>query len=147
MTTSPGNPLEIHSRSIVIDGHSDALGDVLKGQRRLGERSSLGQFDIPRALEGGLTAQLTAIFFDPGQPGSGSLQAFRYVDAFHQELVANPGTAMQAVRADDIVGAKGQGKVALMLTMEEVLALSEFPVVVTHGNCQALWPGDREVIG
>ena len=161
-----------------------------------------------------------AIFFDPGQPGSGSLQAFRYIDAFHQELAANPSTAMQAVRADDIVEAKGQGKVALMLSMEgaealdadlgvlrccyrlglrslgltwnrrnpaadgvgeartgggltefgvglvkecnrlgilldlahlapagveDVLALSEFPVVVTHGNCQALWPGDREV--
>lgn len=210
----------LHRDSIVIDTHCDAIGAVIAGQRRLGERSELGQFDLPRALEGGLTAEFLAIFFDPKNPGCGTKQMLRYVDTFHQEVEAFSDMAIPATTAVDIRRAKAEGKVALVLTMEgaealegdlaslrvchrlglrflgitwnrrneaadgvgedrtggglsrfgvqlveecnrlgivldlahlapagvrDVLELSQAPVVVTHGNCHALWPQDRQV--
>ncbi len=220
MTVAPEEVSGLHRESIVIDTHCDALGSVVKGERRLGERSARGQFDLPRAVEGGITAELLAIFLhDPG-PGSCMRQTIRYLDAFHREVEAFPDMAIAATRADDILRAKDEGKVALILSMEgaealegdlnflrichrlglrslgltwnrrneaadgvgelrtggglsefgvqlvkecnrlgilidmahlspagveDVLELSESPVVVTHGNCYELWPGNRQV--
>ena len=216
-------PVEIealHRDSIVIDTHCDAIGFVVNGQRRLGERSDLGQFDLPRALEGGITAEFLAIFYDPKVPGCGTKQMLQYVDAFHQEIDAFADMAVRATAAADIRRAKVEGKVALVLTMEgaealqgdlgalrichrlglrflgitwnrrnqaadgvaeartggglskfgvhlveecnrlgvvldlahlapagvrDVLEISQAPVVVTHGNCHALWPRDQRV--
>ena len=210
----------LHRDSIVIDAHCDAIGAVINGQRRLGERSELGQFDLPRALEGGITAEFLAIFFDPKMPGCGTKQMLQYADAFLQEIDAFPDMAIHATAAADIRRAKADGRVALFLTMEgaealegdlaalrichqlglrflgitwnrrnaaadgvgedrtggglsefgaklveecnrlgivldlahlapagvrDVLNLSTAPVVVTHGNCHALWPRDRTV--
>ncbi len=221
MNTAPTTDVQrLHRDSIVVDAHSDALGAVVYGERRLGERSDKGQFDLPRALEGGVTAEFLAIFFDPRKPGSGNRQMIRYVDAFYEELEANPDKALQGLRAADVRRAKAEGKVAMVLTMEgaealegdlaalrvchrlglrflgitwnrrneaadgwaetrtgggltefgvslvrecnrlgiildlahlsaagvqDVLALSEAPVVVTHGNSHRLWPRFRNL--
>ena len=112
------NPETLHSEAIVIDSHCDTLGRVFEGQRRLGERSDLGQFDLPRALAGGLTAELMATFVSTARPGTGVLQTFQFIDVFHEELAANSNQAVQAVSAGDIVEAKQAGKVALILSME-----------------------------
>jgi membrane dipeptidase len=209
----------LHRQSIIIDGHCDTLTSVLQGERRLGERSSLGQFDLPRALEGGLTAELMAIQLDARGPMDAH-QLFRYLDTYYTELAAAPELAMAAVRADDIRQAKKLCKVALVLSMEgaegltadlavlrvcyqlglrvlgltwnlrnaaadgvaelrtggglssfgvdlvkecnrlgivvdmahlapagvqDVLEISEMPVIVTHANCSALWPHRRNL--
>jgi membrane dipeptidase len=108
----------LHRKSIIVDGHCDTLGSVVQKRRRLGERSTFGQFDLPQALEGGLTAQLMATFFEPSWPGSGIRQTLQFIDAYHEELGAYSDLAMPAVSADDIVRAKRLGKVALVLSME-----------------------------
>lgn len=108
----------LHHQSIIIDTHCDTLGRVYEGQRRLGEQSTLGQFDLPRALTGGLTCELMATFMDTCRPGSGLRQTLHYIDVFYQELDAYPELALLALTADDIVQAKAEGKVALMLSME-----------------------------
>jgi membrane dipeptidase len=112
------NPKTLHSEAIVVDSHCDTLGRVFEGQRRLGEHSHLGQFDLPRALAGGLTAELMATFVSTARPGTGVLQTFQFIDVFHEELAANSNQAMQAVSPGDIVEAKQAGKVALILSME-----------------------------
>ena len=109
---------ELHRDSIVIDTHCDALGRVVEGQRRLGERSELGQFDLPRARDGGLTAILLATFFNHDRAGTGARQTLSFIDAFHRELDANRDRALQAVTAADIERAKREGKIALLLSME-----------------------------
>lgn len=220
MSTLSADAMRVHRESIVVDAHSDAVGFVINGERRLGERSDKGQFDIPRALEGGITAEFLAIFNDIHSPGYGLGQTIQYLDSFHTEVDANPSTALHATRAADVRRAKAEGKVALVLTMEgaealggdlatlrvchrlglrflgltwnhrnqaadgwaerrtgggltefgvalvkecnrlgivldlahlaaagvrDVLELSEAPVVVTHGNCHALWPQFRNL--
>jgi membrane dipeptidase len=84
--------LELHMQAIVIDGHSDILCAVADGKMRLSERvvlpppetwqpppgftgndvyglsahsmffAPMGQYDIPRFVEGGVTVQVCAIF-------------------------------------------------------------------------------------
>ena len=108
----------IHRDSIIVDGHCDTLGRVFEGQRRLGQRSDLGQFDLPRALAGGLTLELMATFVDPARPGTGPRQTLQFIDVFYGELDAYSDLAMPAISVDDVLAAKRDGKVALMLSME-----------------------------
>ena len=108
----------LHQSSIVVDTHCDTLGRVFEGQRRLGENSKIGQFDIPRAIAGGLTAELMATFVNTERQGSGSLQTFQFIDVFHEEIDAYSDLAMHATVAEDILLAKKSGKVALILSME-----------------------------
>mgnify|MGYP001175771776 FL=1 len=212
--------MSLHKSSIVVDTHCDTLGRVFEGQRRLGEHSKLGQFDLPRAIAGGLTAELMATFVNTERPGSGSLQTFQFIDVFHEEIDAYAELAMQATNTEDILLAKQSGKIALVLSMEgaeglegdlgvlrtsyrlglrvlgltwnrrneaadgvgelrtgggltnfgvdlvrecnnlgivldmahltpqcveDVLDVSESPVVVTHANCHALWEHPRNL--
>lgn len=113
----------LHRHSLIVDTHCDTLGRVLEGQRRLGERSGFGQFDLPRALEGGLTAELMATFVSPNRGGSGARQTLQFIDAFYEELSAYSDLAMPAVTVSDILRAKDLGKVALVLSMEGVEGL------------------------
>lgn len=111
-----------HRDCIVIDAHSDAIGDRLglwvKEPRRLGDRSDWGQFDIPRAIDGGLTAIFLAISYYPQLGGSPARQALQFVDAFYQEVEENADRALIAFCADDIVRAKKENKIAFVLSME-----------------------------
>jgi len=107
-----------HRESIIVDTHCDSLGRVMEGQRRLGERSTLGQFDLPRAVDGGLTAEALATFFNTNRPGTGSRQTLQFIDTFYGELDAYSDLAMLAVCADDVLRAKQLGKIALILSME-----------------------------
>ncbi len=108
----------LHRDSIIVDAHCDALLCAAAGERRLGERSTLGQFDLPRAREGGVSAEFLAMYIDPARPGSGCHQALGLVDTFYREIEASPDLAMLATTTDDIVRAKDAGKVALILSME-----------------------------
>jgi len=108
----------IHSESIIIDAHCDTLGRVLEGQRRLGERSTIGQFDLPRAREGGLTVELMATFFNDPRAGTGTRQTLQFIDVFYQELEAYSDLAMQVKSVADIHAAKQSRKIGLMLSME-----------------------------
>ena len=209
----------LHHESIIVDTHADTLEKVLEGQRHLSERSDQGQFDLPRALDGGVAAEFMAIYLHDPKAG-GIRQAIRFVDALYQEIAISPEMAIQATCADDILLAKSQSKVALVLSMEgaeglegdiralrifhrlglrslgltwnwrneaadgvfeirtgggltrfgvelvkecnrlgilvdmahlapagvqQVLEVSESPVVVTHANCYALWPHNRNL--
>ena len=108
----------IHQEAIVVDTHCDTLGQVFQGERALGESSSTGQFDLPRAIAGGLTAELMATFVDDPRQGCGSLQTLQLIDVFHEEIDAYSNLAVQAVTAEEILVAKRGGKVALILAME-----------------------------
>ena len=109
----------LHRKTLTVDAHCDALFRVVDGERQLGERSDLGQFDFPRALEGGLTAALMAI----SGYGMGARGLFKLIDVFYDQVDAYPDQALHALRADDIPRAKELGKVALVLSMEGATGL------------------------
>jgi membrane dipeptidase len=108
----------LHAEAIVIDTHCDTLGRVFEGRRRLGERSDDGQFDLPRALAGGLTAEVMATFVSDSRQGDGVRQSIDFIDVLQTELAACPGLAMLATTGDHVRQAKREGRVALVMGME-----------------------------
>jgi membrane dipeptidase len=78
----------------------------------------MGQYDIPRFREGGLTAQVMAIYIDDADLDAPLERALEMVGAFHRELEANPQTLTLATSAGDIRRAKAEDKTALLLSFE-----------------------------
>ncbi|MFY9536116.1 MAG: membrane dipeptidase, partial [Bacillota bacterium] len=57
----------------IMDAHCDTLKDVADGRRRLADRDKGGQLDLPRMIEGGVGAQIFAIYVSPEYlPGAGA---------------------------------------------------------------------------
>ena len=109
----------LHRDSIVCDGHCDTLLSVLEGKRRLGQRSSQGHIDLPRLREGGVTAQVFAIFIeDRYLPAGAAKQTLRMLDALYRELEENADSFLLATKARDIEQAKNTGKVAAIAGIE-----------------------------
>jgi membrane dipeptidase len=55
---------ELHYGSIVVDGHCDSIGDVIKGKRSLAKMSDIGHLDVPRMIEGGVNVQIFALWIE-----------------------------------------------------------------------------------
>lgn len=116
--------LALHRSAIVVDGHCDTLGDIAEGQRGLGERSDLGEVDLPRLREGGVTAQIFACFVPVHEYRRGATRhALQRLDAFHETLETNPDQLLLATGAADIHRAKAEGKVAGILGLEGAEAI------------------------
>lgn len=124
---------DLHARCVVFDGHCDTLLSIRDGARRLGERcqprpeggvTNSQHIDLPRLLEGGVTAQIFACFVrKPYLPSDATNEALRVIDAFYQALDENPDTLMLATTAADVERAKAEGKVAGVLSLEGAEAL------------------------
>jgi len=109
----------LHRASIVFDGHCDTLLEVLEGKRTLGVRSAEGHIDLPRLLEGGVTAQVFAVFIeDKYLPAGAAKQTLRMLDAFYHELAGNGSALLLATKAEHIQQAKETGRVAAILGLE-----------------------------
>lgn len=108
----------LHADAIVVDTHCDTLGRVLEGRWRLGQRTDQGQFDLVRAHEGGLTAEVMATFVSHQRYGEPLQQSIDFIDALHSEIAANPDTARLATTGAAVRSAKRDGAVALILGME-----------------------------
>jgi membrane dipeptidase len=124
---------ELHKNSIVFDGHCDTLLPVRDGDRRLGERcqprpegglTDSQHVDLPRLLEGGVTAQIFACFVrQPFLPSDATNEALRLIDAFYRAVDENPNSLLLATTAADVERAKAEGKVAGVLSLEGAEAL------------------------
>ena len=115
---------KLHQDSIVFDGHCDTLLEILSGKCKFGERSAKGHIDLPRLREGGVTAQVFAIYLeDQYLPAGAVKQTLRLLDALHRELAAHPDAFTLATQAADIEAAKRAGKVAAVVGLEGAEAL------------------------
>jgi membrane dipeptidase len=78
----------------------------------------MGQYDIPRFREGGLTTQVMAIYVGDEYLATPTHRALDMVAAFYRELDDNPDTLLLATSAADIRRAKAENKTALLLSFE-----------------------------
>ncbi len=78
----------------------------------------IGQYDIPRFRDGGITAEVMAIFISDDHLHRSLERALDMIAAFHREIDANPDTILQATTAADIRRAKAEDKTALLLSFE-----------------------------
>jgi membrane dipeptidase len=117
IATAPGDLLK---RSIVLDLHCDTPMLITDEGFNLAERHDYGQVDIPRMREGGVTGVFFSIYTSAtSQPPAESVKrALAIIEAVQKEVARHPDDLLSAVGADDIVRAKQEGKIAILMGVE-----------------------------
>ena len=109
----------LHTKAFVIDLHNDVLEKVVGNGYQLGFRHDYNQSDLPRFFEGGVDAQMFAIWVDPGTYlNTAYQQALNFVNAFNTEVALNSDSLAQARNAEEIHRMNAEGKLAGVLAVE-----------------------------
>jgi len=111
---------------LIFDAHNDLLHTAYKGSGNILVRNADGHSDIPRLMEGGVTAQVLALFIPTDELPSGPLRyTLHLMDIAFKVLEESKGKVVLARRAEDIKRAKEEGKLAIILSMEGAEGLEE----------------------
>jgi membrane dipeptidase len=109
----------VHSRAFVIDLHNDVLEKVVLGYQ-LGVRHATDQSDLPRFREGGIDAQMFALWTNWRDSVAHPYYAYTLamVDSFNSQIQQNASQLSQASSYDEIIQANASGKLAGILAVE-----------------------------
>jgi membrane dipeptidase len=122
----------LHERALVFDGHIHAIDREFYHGGDIGQRKPDGQFDLPRAKEGGLGAFFLSIFvtedYYPGRLET--KQALRMLDCAIEQVGHNSQSVEIARTAQDIERIHGSGKMAAVLDIEGSFDLDGDPAVI-----------------
>ena len=119
-SVDPARVERLLKRAVVIDLHADTTGPIYDAAYDLGQRHNYGQVDIPRMREG----HVTAIFFatNPRQNLNAPLEAMKValenIDAVRREIARHPSDLVLATSAEEILAAKKQGRIAVLIGLE-----------------------------
>ncbi len=107
-------------RSIVLDLHCDTPMRIMEEHFTLGERHDYGQVDIPRMRDGGVTGVFFSIYTSAtaNTPLQAVKQALEIVNRVREEIEHYPQDLMLATTADEIVRAKQENKIAILMGVE-----------------------------
>jgi len=110
----------LHERAFVFDGHVHVIDRQLYHGGDIGERVSDGQFDLPRAREGGVDAMFFSIFVtdDYYPQRMETKQTLRLVDLALTQLEKNRDKIELAHNATEIERIHRSGKIAAVLDLE-----------------------------
>ncbi len=110
----------LHERAIVVDTHIDAPYALEKKWADVGGRGATEHFDIPRALEGGLTAPFFAIYVPRSyaETGGAAREALDLIDLVQRVVRAHPDRLVAAASAAEIRQAKRDGRIAVLMGIE-----------------------------
>ncbi|HEV2447820.1 MAG TPA: dipeptidase [Candidatus Sulfopaludibacter sp.] len=110
----------LHAAALVFDGHVHAVDRECYHGGDIGEPKPDGQFDLPRAREGGLSALFFSIFIpeDYYPARYETKQALRMVDCAVEQISRNRETIELAQNAADIERIRRQGRIAAVLDVE-----------------------------
>jgi membrane dipeptidase len=122
----------LHASSLIFDGHIHAIDREFYHGGDVGERKSDGQFDLPRAKEGGLGALFFSIFVteDYYPARYETKQALRMLDCAIDQIARNGRTIEIARTASDIERIHRSGKIAAVLDIEGSFDLDGDPAVI-----------------
>jgi membrane dipeptidase len=122
----------LHASALVFDGHIHAVDREFYHGGDIGERKADGQFDLPRAKEGGLGALFFSIFvtedYYPGRLET--KQALRMLDCAIDQIGRNNRSIEIARTASDIERIHSAGKIAAVLDIEGSFDLDGDPAVI-----------------
>jgi membrane dipeptidase len=112
--------LALHRGLLVFDGHVHAVDREFYHGGDIGERKADGQFDLPRAREGGLGAFFFSIYVsDDYYPGRYEIRhALGELDCALDQIERNRQTIEIARNASDIERIHRSGKIAAVLDIE-----------------------------
>lgn len=111
---------KLHADALVFDGHVHVIDRQLYHGGDIGERVSDGQFDLPRARDGGVKAMFFSVFVtEEYYPQRFETeQTLRLVDLALTQLARNRNTIELALNASDIERIVRSGKIAAVLDLE-----------------------------
>jgi membrane dipeptidase len=111
---------KLHQDAFVFDGHVHVIDRQLYHGGDIGTRVSDGQFDLPRAKEGGIDAMFFSIFVTENYYPARyeTKQTLRLIDLALTQLAKNRDTIELALNAADIARINKQGKMAAVLDLE-----------------------------
>jgi membrane dipeptidase len=123
---------KLHDSALVFDGHVHAVDRVFYHGGDIGTRKTDGQFDLPRAREGGLKALFFSIFVteDYYPQRYETKQALRLLDCAVDQIARNRDTIEIARNAADIERIRKSGKIAAVLDIEGSFDLDGDPGVL-----------------
>jgi membrane dipeptidase len=112
--------LDVHRRAFVFDAHVHALDREFYNGGSMGERKTDGQWDLPRAREGGEGAFFLSVFVPEEYYPSRfeTRQTLRRVDHALRQLEENRNLVELALTADDVERIRAKGKMAAVLDIE-----------------------------
>jgi membrane dipeptidase len=112
--------LRLQERAIVVDTHVDAPYRLEMKWADVGERGATPHFDIPRALEGGLTAPFLAIYVPASyaEAGGAAREALDLIDLVQRVVQAHPKDLTAAASVAEIRQAKRDRKIAVLMGIE-----------------------------
>jgi membrane dipeptidase len=110
---------DVHRECIVVDGHNDIMQRVMEGDN-IETTSTRGHSDIPRFLEGGVTAQQFSIWVPTRYIRADSAWWFARseVDSVRAILARNTERTVPGLSSADIERAKREGKLAIIIAVE-----------------------------
>lgn len=113
------NAAQVHDRAILVDTHNDALSNQLIIKNDLSNRQPTGNFDLVRAREGGLDAQVFSVWCgeDYG-PGRAYKMANREIDSLNALIKRNPGKMVLVRNAAQLQEAVSKKQLAAMIGVE-----------------------------
>jgi membrane dipeptidase len=111
---------ELADRLIIIDTHVDTPYRLQEEDADLSERSEGGDFDYPRAIEGGLDAVFMSIFTPPRleEEGTSKETADGLIDAVEAFATEHPDKFFMATSVQEVTDLTGSGRIALAMGME-----------------------------
>lgn len=112
-------PMETHQRAILVDTHNDVLSNELINKLDIGKLQTAGNFDLVRAKQGGLDAQVFSIWCGP-QYGNGTAFKFanREIDSLYALIARYPERITLVRNAAELKKAVKQKKLAAMIGVE-----------------------------
>jgi membrane dipeptidase len=128
-TVTDAEVREVQKSALLIDTHNDVTSKTLKGFD-IGLRANSGHTDIPRLREGGVGAVFFAAYVAPlhAKDHTTANQALQMIDTVRHDIVdAHPDDFVLALRAEDIVAAHRNGKIAALIGIDGGHAIEDSP--------------------
>jgi membrane dipeptidase len=122
----------LHTDAFVFDGHIHVGARQFYHGGDIGQRMPDGQFDLPRAREGGVDAMFCSVFITEEYYPQRleTRQALRLIDRVLKQLDANRDKIELALNASDIERINRSGKMAALLDIEGCADLDGDPDVL-----------------
>jgi membrane dipeptidase len=109
----------VQQSAILVDTHEDVPDALSEKWADVGARGATDHFDIPRAVQGGLTAPFFSIYVAAGYADHGAARrALELIDITHRTVDAHPEAMLLAGSVADIRGAKRTNKIAVLMGIE-----------------------------
>jgi len=142
-TAEPDFPPALESRAdmlaqsmLIVDTHIDVPYRLNNDFEDVTGPAPGGQFDYPRAVDGGLDAPFMSIYtpadYEFGSPGKATEHADAMIDIVESVVAAAPDKFTIATSVDEVLAAKEAGRIALPLGMENGAPIAGNMALLKH---------------